>query len=200
MVIQGCQITNPPALFDRSRECGTLVTVTGHKNQTLPLANTNKTRANTGMKLTLNQAAVECGRAKSTISKALKTGKLSHEKGDRGAKLIDKSELHRVFPPTGHEQSKNPVANTKNEQGNSALQGELDAIRDKLETVNLERERERSQLTDQIEELREQVKEQRADFRQSLAILQDQREQPVGQGGQKDTRSLLARIWNKQPA
>jgi hypothetical protein len=138
------------------------------------------------MKLTLNQAAKDCGRAKSTISKAIKTGKLSHEKGDKGAYLIDQSELHRVFPLTSNEQTMRPVANTKNEHGNSALQVELDAIRDKLETANLERERERSQLTDQIEELRDQVKEQRADFRQSLAILQDQREQPkpepVGQG------------------
>jgi len=138
------------------------------------------------MKLTLNQAAKDCGRAKSTLSKAIKTGKLSHEKGDKGAYLIDQSELHRVFPPASNEQERFPVANTQKEQGNSTLQSELDAIRDKLETTNLERERERSQLTDQIEELRDQVKEQRADFRQSLAILQDQREHPkseaVGQG------------------
>lgn len=133
------------------------------------------------MKLTLNQAAKECGRAKSTLSKAIKTGKLSHELGDRGAKLIDKSELFRVFPPTGHDQTKNPVENTKNELGNSALQVELDALRRELETANLERERERAQLTDQIEELREQVKEQRGDFRQALAVLTDQR----GQGGQR---------------
>ena len=66
------------------------------------------------MKLTLNQAAKDCGRAKSTISKAIKTGKLSHEKGDKGAFLIDQSELHRVFPPTNNEQDKFPVANTKN--------------------------------------------------------------------------------------
>ena len=135
------------------------------------------------MKLTLNQAAKDCGRAKSTISKAIKSGKLSHDKGDKGAYLIDQSELHRVFPKTSNEQAGFPVANTKSEQGNSALQAELDAIRDKLETTNLERERERSQLTDQIDELREQMKEQRADFRQSLAILQDHREQLTGQGG-----------------
>lgn len=134
------------------------------------------------MKLTVNQAATETGRAKSTISKAINSGKLSHEKGPRGSKLIDRSELHRVFPPTGNDQSLNPVANTKNEQGNSALQVELDALRRELETATLERDRERSQLTDQIEELRDQVKEQRADFRQSLALLTDQRE---GQGTQE---------------
>lgn len=148
------------------------------------------------MKLTLNQAAKDCGRAKSTISKAIKTGKLSHEKGDKGAYLIDQSELYRVFPPTGREHTSVPVANRENEQGNSALQAELDAIRDKLETLNLERERERSQLTEQIEELREQVKEQRADFRQSLAILQDHREQQVGQGA-KAKVGFLGRMFGR---
>ncbi|KIN61837.1 putative site-specific recombinase [Sulfitobacter donghicola DSW-25 = KCTC 12864 = JCM 14565] len=131
------------------------------------------------MKLTLNQAAKDCGRAKSTISKAIKTGKLSHDKGEKGAFLIDQSELHRVFPPTGNEQPRNPVENTEKEQGNSVLQIEIDAIRRELENANLERTREREQLTDQIQELRETVAEQRADFRQTLAVITDQRE---GQG------------------
>ena len=55
------------------------------------------------MKLTLNQAAKECGRAKSTLSKAIKSGKLSAERGDKGAFLIDPSELHRVFPATSND-------------------------------------------------------------------------------------------------
>lgn len=131
------------------------------------------------MKLTLNQAAKDCGRAKSTISKAVKSGKLSHEKGDKGAFLIDRSELHRVFPPTSNEQALTPVANTESRQENSALQVELDAIRRELDNANLERTREREQLTDQIQELRETVIEQRADFRQTLAVITDQRK---GQG------------------
>jgi hypothetical protein len=161
--------------------------VTGHKNQTLPIENTKKTRVDIGMKLTLNQAAKDCGRAKSTISKAIKTGKLSHENGDKGAFLIDRSELHRVFPPTSNEQITVPVSNSKKEQGNSALQVELDAIRRELGMANLERTREREQLTDQIQELRDTVAEQRADFRQTLAVLTDQR----GQGGQRRFFGLL---------
>ncbi|KEJ87769.1 hypothetical protein, partial [Sulfitobacter donghicola] len=97
----------------------------------------------------------------------------------KGAFLIDQSELHRVFPPTGNEQPRNPVENTEKEQGNSVLQIEIDAIRRELENANLERTREREQLTDQIQELRETVAEQRADFRQTLAVITDQRE---GQG------------------
>jgi len=142
------------------------------------------------MKLTLNQAAKECGRAKSTISKAIKSGKLSYEKGDKGAFLIDPSELHRVFPTTGREQQEVPVSNSKNEQGNSVLQVELDALRRELETANLERTREREQLSNQIQELRDTVAEQRADYRQTLAVLSDQR---AGQGGKRRFFGLLSR-------
>lgn len=142
------------------------------------------------MKLTLNQAAKECGRAKSTISKAIKSGKLSYEKGDKGAFLIDPSELHRVFPTTGSEQQEAPVSNSKNEQGNSALQVELDALRRELETANLERTREREQLSNQIQELRDTVAEQRADYRQTLAVLSDQR---AGQDGKRRFFGLLSR-------
>jgi hypothetical protein len=134
------------------------------------------------MKFTLNQAAKDCGRAKSTISKAIKSGKLSHEKGENGAFLIDPSELHRVFPKTGNEQNKVPLTNTKNEQGNSTLQVEVDALRRELETANLERTREREQFADRIQDLQNTVAEQRADFRQTLAVLSDGR---AVQGGRR---------------
>ena len=129
------------------------------------------------MKLTLNQAAKECGRAKSTRSKAIKSGKLSHEKGDKGSYLIDRSELHRVFPPTGSEQSPVPMPNTANEQGNSDLEAEVKALRDKLETANLERDRERAQLTDQISDLRDRLDKEGEERRQLTAMLTDQRGQ-----------------------
>ncbi len=52
------------------------------------------------MYLSLGQAAKEAGVAKSTISKALSSGKLSYaEKGTAGYK-IDPAELFRVFPRT----------------------------------------------------------------------------------------------------
>jgi len=87
-----------------------------------------------------------------------------------------------VFPPTSNEQPKSPVSNSENEQRNSALEVEVNALRRELETANQERTREREQLTDQIQELRDTVSEQRADFRQTLAVLTDQRE---GQGGRR---------------
>ena len=52
------------------------------------------------MELTLNQAAKEVGKAKSTLSKAIKSGKLSAALQEDGSYRIDASELFRVFPPS----------------------------------------------------------------------------------------------------
>ena len=51
------------------------------------------------MKYTAGQAAKAVGVATSTITNALKSGKISGEKDDNGAWQIDPAELHRVYPP-----------------------------------------------------------------------------------------------------
>lgn len=48
--------------------------------------------------LSLREAAQFCGRGKSTIQAAIKEGKLSAGRNERGGYQIDPSELHRVFP------------------------------------------------------------------------------------------------------
>lgn len=50
------------------------------------------------MLLTLNKAAQTCGHAKSTLLDAIRSGRLSAPKDDRGRYAIDPAELHRVFP------------------------------------------------------------------------------------------------------
>lgn len=48
--------------------------------------------------LSLREAAQLCGRGKSTIQIAIKEGKLSAGRNEKGGYQIDPSELHRVFP------------------------------------------------------------------------------------------------------
>ncbi len=63
------------------------------------------------MYFSLGQAAKEAGVAKSTISKALSSGKLSYtEKGTAGYK-IDPAELFRVFPKTSKPEPYEPSPN-----------------------------------------------------------------------------------------
>jgi hypothetical protein len=49
---------------------------------------------------TLGQAAKATGKSKTTISKAIHSGKISAEKQENGSYQIDPSELHRVYPVT----------------------------------------------------------------------------------------------------
>lgn len=50
------------------------------------------------MAYTLGEAAKATGKSKATLSKAIKSGRISAIKGDTGAFQIDPSELHRVYP------------------------------------------------------------------------------------------------------
>lgn len=52
------------------------------------------------MGYTLGQAAKAVGKSKATLSKAIKSGKMSAVRQDDGSFSIDPSELHRVYPPT----------------------------------------------------------------------------------------------------
>jgi len=51
------------------------------------------------MKLTASQAAKETGKSIPTITRAIKSGKISAEKTTSGGYLIEPSELFRVFQP-----------------------------------------------------------------------------------------------------
>lgn len=79
------------------------------------------------MKHTLGTAAKATGKAKSTILKALKTGKISGDKNASGEWQIDPSELHRVFPPvfsTVQETPEETPSNTLNEHVFDVLERE----------------------------------------------------------------------------
>jgi excisionase family DNA binding protein len=52
------------------------------------------------MVYTLGEAAKATGRSKATISKAIKSGRISAPKDETGTFRIDPSELHRVYPAT----------------------------------------------------------------------------------------------------
>lgn len=87
------------------------------------------------MKFTLAQAAVETGKNRSTLLRAIKNGKLSAHKQDDGSYLIDSSELFRVYDAQGA-----PM------QMQQPAQGELiDALRAQIELLKDQVTREREQ-------------------------------------------------------
>lgn len=108
------------------------------------------------MKLTAGQAAKATGKSIPTITRAIKKGQISAEKTDGGGYLIDPSELHRVFPPLTRYSNESP--NTLGHETPSetrVLQAEIQFLREKIEAVEEERERERKLLTDQLADVRE---------------------------------------------
>ena len=115
------------------------------------------------------------------LSKAINYGKMSvHAKTKAGFQL-DPAEVLRVFPKKTEtlesEQSETP----QKYSGNSALSAEVDALRQKIATAELERTREREQLTDRIESLQQMLSDEKSERRQLTSLLTDQRERSIEQ-------------------
>jgi hypothetical protein len=131
------------------------------------------------MKHTLNAAAKLSGRAKSTISKAIKDGRLSAAKNDKGGFEIDGAELSRVFPFPVADQTPVPQSNTENEHENKVLEIELKAERQM-----------RERLLSEIEDL----KIQRDKWQdQAQTLLLSNQSQPEGQRAKRGFLSLFRR-------
>lgn len=86
---------------------------------------------------TLGQAAKVTGKAKGTISNAVKKGRLSASKNDKGEYEIDASELHRVYPlhsTTVEQPSKmDDVLPPSNTAQINAMAAQIDMLTDMLE-------------------------------------------------------------------
>lgn len=124
------------------------------------------------MSYTLGDAAKAVGKSKTTIHRAIKSGKISASKLDDGSYSIDPSELHRVFPTAMQETPSRPLLRNDTEhQGNTS-----ETLRIKLELYEKERERERALLQETIADLREDRDRWR---QQATSLLADQRPEPA---------------------
>jgi len=165
------------------------------------------------MYLSLNKASKEAGISKSTLSEALNSGRLTAEKDDRGRWKIDPAALFQVFPKTSSNEHIEPKPNTDPNIENlikiARLEAELEASK-KLqakaeETAEYvqrkldEADQDRRNADARLEDLRAKS-EAEVEKLQVKLDASNENPEPIGQGGQKDTRSLLARIWNKQTA
>jgi len=94
--------------------------------------------------LTLGQAAKQVGKSKSTITRAIQSGKLSAKRQDDRSYQIDAAELHRVWPAT--------VAQLGDDtpQGTPEIPQETEAavMAVKVEMLEAQLERERDTIDD----------------------------------------------------
>jgi hypothetical protein len=113
------------------------------------------TQRGTMSELSLTQAAKVAGKSKSTINRAIKSGKLSATRNDDGSYSIDGAELARAFhigPPSGSEwvsaAPPTELARTATlEAENAALRAALDREREALDEVRADRDAWKQQAT-----------------------------------------------------
>ena len=142
--------------------------------------------------ISLNDAAKLTGRAKSTISKALKSGKMSYVSRDdeSGAYEIDPAEALRVFPPK-QETTKGDQKETPSKSiGNSALAMEVKMLREQMGQMETMHDRERQLLVNQIEDMKVEAERRNGEHMATIAALTDQRKQEPKPG-------LWARVTGK---
>ena len=132
------------------------------------------------MSYTLGGAAIACGKSKSTISKAIKAGKISAEKNDHGTFEIEASELHRVYPPAPFPIEQNTIETVEYEQNATPKNtSNIEVLQAKLNMAN-----------ERIEELKQD--------KDKLEIDKEQwRQQATNLLTAPDRRGLLQRIFSK---
>ena len=123
--------------------------------------------------LTLGQAAKETGLSKPSISKAIKTGRLSAVKTENGEYQIDPAELFRVYPVTS--KPKADILQEKTLRLPNGLQAALDAMRELLGQVEGERDDLRRRLDEEAADRRASAEEVR---RLTLLITHQTKPEP----------------------
>lgn len=112
------------------------------------------------MKYSLSEAANATGKNKTTIQRAIKSGKISATKGEHGSYEIDPSELHRVFPSTAAQHPKSNDTQHKESAPNDSglarileLEKELAVAQEKANGL----EAQKDQMVDTISDLRKRL-------------------------------------------
>lgn len=123
------------------------------------------------MSYTLGDAAKATGKSKTTLHRAIKSGRISASKAEDGSYSIEPAELHRVFPAVTTRTPQALLHKNDEEQ----LSNTLAALRTQLEIQEKERDRERALLQETIADLREDRDKWR---QQATSLLTDQRSDP----------------------
>lgn len=121
------------------------------------------------MKYSASQAATATGKSVPTITRAIKSGKISAERTDSGGYLIEPVELHRIFPPVTQKGDETPTIlehETPKETG--GLEVEIKLLREMLE-------QERGTVAD----LRKRLDQEGEERRRLTAMITDQRALPA---------------------
>ena len=133
------------------------------------------------MAYTLTQAAEATGKSKSTIFRAIQSGKLSATRDElTQGWLIEPAELHRLYPQADHGTANaTPVTHHAMPHEMAALRREIEIRDELLAKEQREREAERRNAEETIDDLRRRLDAEGEERRKLTAILTDQRAQAI---------------------
>lgn len=100
------------------------------------------------MELSLIQAAKETGRSKSTIHRAIKSGKLSATRHEDGSYSIDPAELFRAYPKKPLEPVAMTQEGTLSGTGGTDMGSRAEVLRVKVDMLTQQLEREQETVAD----------------------------------------------------
>ncbi|TWT41379.1 hypothetical protein [Botrimarina hoheduenensis] len=161
-------------------------------------------------KVSVREAALLTGKSRETINAATKSGKLSSARDGTNRKLIDVSELERVYPLVKTiDQIQQPSEPVKPRQvvSESDVRAEVVRLSERLaaseamqDNLIAERSRERRQLEDEIANLRENLARAQEQHSKALLLITDQSQQASTGGGdwERSIKALEKRLANHE--
>jgi hypothetical protein len=142
------------------------------------------------MKHSLGTAAIATGKSKTTIHRAIKSGKISAFRREDGTFEIDPSELHRVFEPvTSNVTLKQRV--TENVTDVTAL------IKQENEFLKQQLDKEREIYHQTLTMLERRLDSETEERRRLTLLLTHQQEQPKSELKNKTENLLWKKIFRK---
>jgi hypothetical protein len=121
------------------------------------------------MSYTIGTAARATGKAKSTISRDVKSGRISGQKQLDGSYLIDPSELHRVYPPVAFDNSSGDSGSNDSQPLTMGAETAL------LRQDNMRLFEQVEMLRDERDDLRRRLDTEAEERRRLTLIVTDQR-------------------------
>jgi len=143
----------------------------------------------------LSEAAKATGKSKSTLQRAIKSGKISASKDVHGQYTVDPTELHRVYPVKAADAPESVAQQTNDATRNG------DDVPDYLsELITLRAEvKAKDEVIaankDTIGDLRDRLDREGEERRQIMAVLTDQREKET-EPAPEPRKGILARMFS----
>lgn len=160
-------------------------------------------------KHSISEAAKLTGKARSTLHRHLKDGKLSKELDTDGQPVIDTAELVRVYGPLLSQDrgTDDAVGQQATAPSSSVLQAKIEALLEaQIDQLRKERVEQINQLRADLEDARKERDNWKTQAQQLSALLSDQRPiataAPAPEQQQEDPptvlQSLVSKLWKRR--